>query len=94
MEKVHFSEEDVMLMIRALDSLREYNLPEYLDAQTEQLQLRIANHLPKFTDGELRNVCLGLEKLISENPLEWKASALLSRLQSLVGPSDPRKKRK
>ena len=93
MENLNFSEEDVLLMLDALDALRDMNLPEYLDVQVSSLQLRIANHLPKFTDGELRNVCLGLERLLAENPLDWKASTLLSRLQAVVGPSDPRKKR-
>ena len=93
MENMSFSEEDVVLMLDALDALRDMNLPEYLDAQVSSLQLRIANRLPKFTGGELRNVCLGLERLLAENPLDWKASTLLSRLQAVVGPSDPRKKR-
>ena len=92
MDNLRFSEEDGLLMLEALDALRGLNLPEYLDAQVSALQLRIANHLPMLTDGELRNICLGLEQLLTEDPLDWKASALLIRLQAVVGPSDPHKK--
>jgi len=80
----HISAEDHQLMLRAVDALRRMNPPEYLDARLVQLRRRIESRLPHFSDGDLRNICLGLEVMLRDNPLDWKAETLLRRLNSFL----------
>ena len=58
---------------------------DHLLSQIGALQTRIAAGLPSFTLGELKNICLGLEVLLTDRPMDWKASALLARLRSEFG---------
>ena len=69
-------------MLDALDALKRYKMTDYTLARTNALQTRIANGFPSFTIGELKNICLGLELLLSDDPMDWKANALLQRLRS------------
>ena len=71
-------------MILAIDTLRRMNPPYYLDVKLHQFQLRILNQFPGFTIGEIKNLCLGLEALLRENPMDWKAEGLLRRLQTML----------
>lgn len=85
MADFHFSQSDVELMLQALVALRECNVPEYLDNRLDALERKLANAVPYITAGELRNICLGLELLLEENPLDWKAVALLKKLRAILG---------
>lgn len=69
-------------MLDALDALKRYKMTDYTLTMTNALQTRIANGFPSFTIGELKNICLGLELLLSDDPMDWKASAFLHRLRS------------
>lgn len=72
-------------MLEALDALKRYRLSDHLLSQIDALQTRIAAGLPSFTLGELKNICLGFEVLLTDRPMDWKASALLARLRSEFG---------
>ena len=81
----HVSAEDALTLIRAVDALRRMHPPAHLDAKLSQLQSRIRARLPGFTLGELQNLRLGLEALLAENPMDWKAERLLRTLRSASG---------
>lgn len=82
MDKTVFNLEEGALMIEALEALKEHNNREYLLSKINALQNRIANGFPSFTLGELKNICLGLELLLEDDPMDWKANTLLCRLRS------------
>lgn len=72
-------------MLEALDALKRYRLSDHHLAQIDALQARISSGLLAFTLGELKNICLGLEILLTDRPMDWKANALLQRLCSQFG---------
>ena len=82
MDNMVFTLEEGALMIEALEALKQFNIPEYLLSKTNALQNRIANGFPSFTRGELNNICIGLELLLEDDPMDWQANALLCRLRS------------
>lgn len=84
MSDFHISVDDASLMLTALEVCKTLNLPSNVKKRLDVLQLRIANADPRFTKVDLDSICVGLEMMIEENPLDWKASQLLSRLQSLL----------
>lgn len=91
MPDLHFSIEDVELMLNGLDALKEnYNFPHYLNMEIDHLMLRIGNGFPAFTEGEIRNICLGLEELLSSDSMNWNVSNLLSRLRASIPPEGAR----
>ena len=73
------------LMLDALDALKSFNLSDHAQSGLDALQARISAGLLSFTLGDLKNICLGLEILLSECPMDWKANALLHRLRSEFG---------
>lgn len=75
------SREDADLMLSALDRFKGFASKSALD-RIESLQTRIINGDPHVTHNELINICLGLELLALDSPLNWKVSQLLSRLRS------------
>lgn len=89
MNDFSISIEDAALMIKAIDALRRMNPPKHLDAEFVRFQRRIQARMPNFTEGEVRNLCLGLEAMLRENPMDWKAETLLRRLQSVLLDSAP-----
>lgn len=85
MSKSTFTLEEGAIMLDALDALKQYKMTDYSLARTNALQMRIANGFPAFTLGELKNICLGLEVLLSGDPMDWKANTLLQRLRTEFG---------
>lgn len=79
-----FTAEDSDLIIRALEALREFPNPEYLDSQIVKLERRVMSAFPHYSDGEIKNICLGLQLILQENPLDWKAENLHMRLQQML----------
>lgn len=69
-------------MVEALETLKQHKMPDYMLSKTNALQLRIANGFLSFTMGELKNICIGLELILSDDPMDWKASTLLHRLRT------------
>lgn len=49
------------------------------------LARRLVSHQLYFSGGELCNICIGLELLLKEQPLNWNASQLLSALSPICG---------
>ena len=89
MADFHFSVDDVERILKGLDALQKMGLPEYLNQQLRALQIRISNGFPHLSHGEMKNICLGLESLLIENPLDWKTDRLLQRLQALIDSRTP-----
>ena len=85
MKEMRFSLEEGALMLDALEALKRYRGAPHVLAKLDALQNRIAAGLLSFTLGELKNICLGLEVLLCDHPLDWKAGALLQRLRSEFG---------
>lgn len=89
MENRPFTREDGELMILALDALLRLNPSDYSKARIIELKRRIASASSTFTAGEIRNICIGLETILSDNPMDWKAEQLLSRLRSVLDRGAP-----
>lgn len=84
MSDFNISVDDASLMLTALETCKTLNLPVSVKKRLDFLQLRIINASPHLTNIDLDSICVGLEMIIEENPLDWKAAQLLSRLQSLL----------
>lgn len=84
MSDFHFSVEDASLILTALEYCKSLDLPANIKKRLVFLQTRIVNADPRLTSVDLDSICVGLEMMIEENPLDWKAAQLLSRLQSLL----------
>ncbi len=84
MSDFHFSVEDAALILTALEYCKSLDLPVSVMKRLDFLQTRIVNADPRLTSVDLDNICVGLEMMVEENPLDWKAAQLLSRLQSLL----------
>lgn len=69
-------------MIDALEALKRYKMSDYALSKTDALMLRISNGFLSFTLGELKNICLGLELILLDDPMNWKVNVLLHRLRS------------
>lgn len=82
MKNMVFTPEEGALMLDALDALRQFNMPDYLRAKTDALEFRISHGPYALTNGEVKNICLGLEVLLASDPMDWKANTLLQRLRS------------
>ena len=85
MKQMTFTLAEGALMLDALDALKRFNLSFHARSGLDALQARISAGLLSFTLGDLKNICLGLEILLSECPMDWKANALLHRLRSEFG---------
>ena len=90
MQNLTFSLDEARLMISAIDALRRMGPSKDLDRMFVQMQQRIRMNVLGFNEGELRNLCMGLEWLLKENPLDWKAEKLLVRLRSTLPDPEPR----
>lgn len=82
--------EDVTLILRALDAISRYPLSDFALNRAEQIKRRIMAGYLTFNSGEIGNICIGLELLLDDNPLDWKVSQLLSRLRKDLAAADPR----
>lgn len=90
MADFHFTIDDAEVIVRAIERLRDNHLSEHLDKRLEALELKILHAVPYITAGEFRNICIGLEQLLEDNALDWKAATLLKRLRALLSTVDDR----
>lgn len=79
-----FSLQEGLLMIRAIERLKEYPMTEVSFERANALQNRIAAGFPSFSTGEIKNICIGLELILTDNPMDWNASQLLTRLRQFL----------
>lgn len=84
MADFHVTREDAALMIRAVEALRGMDPPPHIDRKLLGLRRKIETADPNVTAGELSNVCIGLEELLYQNPLDMRAESLLQRLQTAL----------
>ena len=92
MSDFHFTVDDAALILTALETCKTLDLPAHVKKRLEFLQLRIVNASPRLTGADLDSICVGLEMMLEQNPLDWKAAQLLSRLQSLLEKGDAQSK--
>ena len=92
MDGFHLSDPEIAIILKALDALELFigGRPEYMIERIRNLGIRFANHCTGFTVGEIRNVCMGIELLLDVNPMDYKASQLLSKLRLQIDPLDHR----
>lgn len=88
MASLNIDQGDAMLIYRALNELRACNPSSSALRQIDALESRVRNALPNFTSGELRNICLGLELILDQSPLDWQVSRFLSRIQAFLSEQD------
>lgn len=82
---------DVSIILDALEVLSA-SIPasnRALQNRIADLALRFTNKDFGFTIGELRNICIGLEFLLQDNPMNYGAFRLFSRLSALCGYVSP-----
>lgn len=82
MDNLAFTLEDGLLMIEALEALKDFKPADVIVAKINTLQQRIENGFSSYTLGEIKNICLGLELLLAYDPMDFKVNVLLQRLKS------------
>lgn len=88
-----FSDADAVTAARGLAALAEEfsemigDVPDLRETLLDILGLieRLQSSAAVFSNGELQNICLGLETLLESNPMDWKAARLFSTLCPICG---------
>lgn len=84
----HFTQEDRQLALDALSVLVEYNAPDYARPVIASARFKLESYSPSMTGREVGMICAGLQMLLDENALDYRANQLLNRLQA-AKPSRP-----
>lgn len=84
----HFTQEDRQLALDALAVLVEYNAPAYALPAIASAQRKLETYSSSMTGREVGMICAGLQMLLDENALDYRANQLLTRLRSAM-PAKP-----
>ena len=89
--RFHFTQEDRQLALDALAVLVEYNAPDYALPVIASARRKLEACSPSITGREIGMICAGLQMLLDENALGYRANRLLTRLQGMK-PANPSRK--
>ena len=85
MSYLNFTAVDIQTALDAI-AVAIKHLPEenpLLIDRFNGLARRLISHQLYFSSGELRNICIGLELLLKDSPMNWNASRLLAYLSPI-----------